>query len=77
MLDSLGSTLLHSTVNSFWMRFNKCPHEDALTIDEAIQFLETELCRPASKKKRIDPDESAMDTSAPVTPAITGGMEVQ
>ncbi|KAI0771332.1 phosphatidylserine decarboxylase-domain-containing protein [Trametes elegans] len=77
MLDSLGSTLLHSTVNSFWTRFNKRPHEDALTIDEAVQCLETELCRPASEKKRIDPDESAMDTSAPVTPAITGSMESQ
>ena len=77
MLDSLGSTLSHETVNSFWTRFNKRPHDEALTIDEAIQCLETELCRPASEKKRINLDDSAMDTSAPVTPAITGGMETQ
>ncbi|OSC96707.1 hypothetical protein PYCCODRAFT_1472429 [Trametes coccinea BRFM310] len=77
MLDSLGSTLSHGTINSFWTRFNKRPHEDALTINEAIQCLETELCRPTSEKKRIDPDESAIDTSAPVTPAITGSMETQ
>ncbi|RPD72321.1 hypothetical protein L226DRAFT_537138 [Lentinus tigrinus ALCF2SS1-7] len=77
MLDSLGSTLSHETVNSFWTRFNKRPHDEVLTIDEAIQCLETELCRPASEKKRIDPEDSVMDTSAPVTPAITGGMEPQ
>lgn len=77
MLDSLGSTLSHETVNSFWTRFNKRPHDEVLTIDEAIQCLETELCRPASEKKRIDPEDSVMDTSAPVTPAITGGMETQ
>ncbi|KAJ2973786.1 hypothetical protein NUW54_g12000 [Trametes sanguinea] len=77
MLDSLGSTLSHGTINSFWTRFNKRPHEDTLTINEAIQCLETELCRPTSEKKRIDPDESAIDTSAPVTPAITGSMETQ
>ncbi|KAI0364493.1 hypothetical protein BV20DRAFT_974427 [Pilatotrama ljubarskyi] len=77
MLDSLGSTLSHETVNSFWTRFGKRPHEDVLTINEAIQCLETELCRPASEKKRIDPDDSVMDTSAPVTPAITGSMETQ
>lgn len=77
MLDSLGSTLSHETVNSFWTRFNKQPRDDALTINEAIQCLETELFRPASEKKRIDPEDSTMDTSAPVTPAITGGMEAQ
>ncbi|KAI0715741.1 phosphatidylserine decarboxylase-domain-containing protein, partial [Cerioporus squamosus] len=77
MLDSLGSTLSHETVNSFWTRFNKRPHDEVLTTDEAIQCLETELCRPASEKKRINPEDSVMDTSAPVTPAITGGMESQ
>ncbi|EIW57117.1 uncharacterized protein TRAVEDRAFT_168718 [Trametes versicolor FP-101664 SS1] len=77
MLDSLGSTLSHETVNSFWTRFNKQSRTDVLTINEAIQCLETELFRPASEKKRIDPEDSAMDTSAPVTPAITSGMEVQ
>ncbi|KAI0628504.1 phosphatidylserine decarboxylase-domain-containing protein [Trametes polyzona] len=77
MLDSLGSTLSHETVDSFWTRFGKRPRDDTLTINEAIQCLDTELFRPASEKKRIDPDDNAMDTSAPVTPTITGGMEAQ
>lgn len=77
MLDSLGSTLSHETVVSFWTRFNKRHQEDALTADEAVQCLETELCRPASEKKRVNPDDNVMDTSAPVTPAITGGHETQ
>ena len=45
MLDSLGSTLPHETVNSFWTWFHKRPHDEALTIGEAIQCLETVLCR--------------------------------
>ncbi|KAI0749177.1 phosphatidylserine decarboxylase-domain-containing protein [Daedaleopsis nitida] len=77
MLDSLGSTLSPETVNSFWARFGKRPHDDVLTVHEVVQCLETELCRPASEKKRIRPDESVIETSAPVTPAITGGMETQ
>ena len=78
MLDSLASTLSHETVNSFWSRFNKRSHDDTLTIDEAVQCLETELCRPTSEKKRINPGDDAMiDTSAPVTPGFFGGMESQ
>ncbi|TFY51364.1 hypothetical protein EVJ58_g10610 [Rhodofomes roseus] len=78
MLDSLGSTLSKDTVNSFFTRFNKRPREDTLTYDEAIQCLETELCRPRSEKKLIDPEENVFDTSAPVTPAATGnGFEHQ
>ncbi|KAH9850403.1 hypothetical protein C2E23DRAFT_709130, partial [Lenzites betulinus] len=72
MLDALGSTLSHETVDSFWTRFGKQPRTDTLTTNEAIQCLETELFHPASEKKRIDPEDSTMDTSAPVTPAITG-----
>ena len=77
MLDSLGSTLSRSTVESFWTRFNKRSEEEPLTVNEAIRCLETELCRPASEKKRINPDEHIMDTSAPVTPAITSALEAQ
>lgn len=73
MLDSLGSTLSKDTVDSFFTRFDKRPREDALTMNEAIQCLETELCRPRSEKKLIDPDESVLDTSAPVTPAAIPG----
>lgn len=77
MLDSLGSTLSKDTVDSFFRRFDKRPREETLTIDEAIQCLETELCRPRSEKKLIDPDESIMDTSVPATPAANGIFEHQ
>ncbi|OBZ66242.1 Phosphatidylserine decarboxylase proenzyme 3 [Grifola frondosa] len=76
MLDSLGSTLSSATVNSFFTRFGKKPHDGLLTVNEAIQCLETELCRPASEKKRINYDDSAVDTSAPVTPAINSSFEI-
>lgn len=74
MLDSLGSTLSHQTINSFFTRFGKQPQEDALTYAEAIQCLETEVCRPTSEKRRLAPDEKGgigMDTSASGTPNVT------
>ncbi|KAI0925468.1 hypothetical protein AcV5_008193 [Taiwanofungus camphoratus] len=80
MLDSLGSTLSHGTVDTFFTRFGKNPRTDTITLDQAIQGLETELCRPYSEKKRIDPDEglTTFDTSAPVTPAsVPSGSEPQ
>ncbi|KAH8092634.1 phosphatidylserine decarboxylase-domain-containing protein [Cristinia sonorae] len=73
MLDSLGSTLSRGTTDSFFTRFGKRPHEDSLTMDEAVLCLETELCRPAEDKKRINYDESAHDTSVPVTPSLVAG----
>ncbi|GJE89731.1 phosphatidylserine decarboxylase-like protein [Phanerochaete sordida] len=76
MLDSLGSTLSRQTVDSFFTRFDKRPDE-VLTVDEAIQCLETELCRPPSERKRIDGDDAALDTSAPVTPNVLGGTHTQ
>ena len=76
MLDSLGSTLSRQTVDSFFTRFGKKPDE-TLTVDEAIQCLETELCRPSSEKKRINVEDSSLDTSAPVTPNILGSSESQ
>jgi phosphatidylserine decarboxylase len=70
MLDSLGSTLSRSTVSSFFTRYNKQPHEEELTLAEAIQCLETELGRPDSEKKRIDSDDSLLDSSVSVTPTL-------
>ena len=67
MLDSLGSTLTRSTIESFFVRYGKNSEEDELTMDEAIQCLETELCRPLSEKKRLDVSEegqNANDVSA-------------
>ena len=48
MLDSLGSTLSASTVDSFFTRFGKDPQRDDLTTEEAIRCLETEVLRPES-----------------------------
>ena len=59
MLDSLGSTLSTETVDSFFTRWDKNPRTDELTFPEAIQCLETEICRPNSEKKLIE--RSAFD----------------
>lgn len=73
MLDSLGSTLSGSTIDNFFTRHGKKPKEDELTVNEAIQCLEEELCRPASEKKRIDAEDTAgPDTSTPATPNLHG-----
>jgi len=40
MLDSLGSTLTRSTVASFFTRYGKKPHEDELSMEQAIMCLE-------------------------------------
>ena len=67
MLDSLGSTLTRSTVSSFFTRFGKQPCHDNITIDQAIQCLETELGRPSSEKKRLDADDALLDSSVATT----------
>jgi len=81
MLDSLGSTLTRSTVSSFFTRFDKKPHQDDITIDQAIQCLEAELGRPDSEKKRLDVDDGMPDSSVSATPmiSVTGdrGQELQ
>lgn len=69
MLDSLGSTLTHSTISSFFTRFGKNHKTDELSFEEAIQCLETELGRPSSEKKRLDSAEDA-DTSVVATPVL-------
>ncbi|KAF7361137.1 Phosphatidylserine decarboxylase proenzyme 2 [Mycena sanguinolenta] len=56
MLDSLGSTLTGSTVDSFFTRFGKDPRCDDLTVEEAIRCLETEVLRPQSERRRVDED---------------------
>ncbi|KAF8629477.1 hypothetical protein AX15_003424 [Amanita polypyramis BW_CC] len=72
MLDSLGSTLTKSTIASFFERYGKSM-EDELTVDEAIQCLEKELCRPLSEKNRVDvpEDGNANGSSISVTPILT------
>jgi phosphatidylserine decarboxylase len=58
MLDSLGSTLSTETIDSFFTRWGKNPRTDELTFPETIRCLETEICRPNSEKKRINPFEN-------------------
>jgi phosphatidylserine decarboxylase len=74
MLDSLGSTLSTETIDSFYTRWNKNPQTGELTIPEAIQCLETEICRPTSEKKRIhrlDSDVRELEgTDTPQTPNL-------
>jgi len=45
MLDSFGPTLTHTSVNSFFIRYNKKPDEDELTVAEAIQRRRSRLHR--------------------------------
>lgn len=85
MLDSLGSTLSTETIDSFFTRWDKNPRTGELTFPEAIQCLETEICRPNSEKKRIEQSvsdnegsgrerepgtESGTDVSVPHTPNL-------
>jgi len=67
MLDSLGSTLSSQTVNSFFTRFGKDPFEGSITISQAVQCLESEICRPPNERKRVTSSPNEDDT-APTTP---------
>ena len=71
MLDSLGSTLNRSTVSSFSPRFDKKARHDDITIDRAIQCLESELGRPKSEMKRLDADDRLPESSGNVTPVLS------
>jgi len=80
MLDSLGSTLSHTTINSFFTRFGKNPNTDELTFDEAILCLENELNRPESERRVLDVGDDP-DSSVSATPVLgvlgSRGEEVQ
>jgi len=67
MLDSLGSTLSSQTINSFFTRFDKEPFEGSITISQAVQCLESEICRPPSERKKVGTSPNEADT-APTTP---------
>ncbi|KAK6980779.1 phosphatidylserine decarboxylase proenzyme 2 [Favolaschia claudopus] len=72
MLDSLGSTLTGSTVDSFFTRFGKDPRTDDLTFEEAIRCLETEVLRPQSERRRVDEDSPGTGVSVSASPAPGG-----
>ncbi|KIM63511.1 hypothetical protein SCLCIDRAFT_117153 [Scleroderma citrinum Foug A] len=73
MLDSLGSTLSTQTIDSFFTQHDKHPADDELTIPETIQCLEAELCRPKSEKKRLNTEDSFVDSSPPTPGSGPGG----
>ena len=77
MLDSLGSTLSPETVNSFFTRFSRRPQEDTITVNGTIQCLEAEISRPSNEKKRLEPNDSAFNTSTPATPSANGNSDEQ
>jgi phosphatidylserine decarboxylase len=60
MLDSLGSTLSRSTIDSFFTRHGKTPSTGELTIEETVSSLEEEVSRPVSQKKRLSQTEEAI-----------------
>jgi len=70
MLDSLGSTLTRSTVASFFTHYSKKPHEDEISMEQAVMCLEAELGRPDSEKKRLDADDAMNDSSVSTTPVM-------
>ncbi|TXT04887.1 hypothetical protein VHUM_03970 [Vanrija humicola] len=65
MLDSLGSTLTHQTIESFFTRFGKTHDKDELTFDEVVQCMEREVHKTSDQKREaskddanaVDPDE--------------------
>ncbi|KAL1405276.1 phosphatidylserine decarboxylase [Vanrija albida] len=58
MLDSLGSTLTHQTIESFFTRFGKTPDKDELTFDEVIQCMEREIHKTSDQKREASKDDS-------------------
>lgn len=67
MLESLGSTISDSTLESFWTHFNKTEDQE-LEFDELINRLEdhivhNDLRRLDSKKTRQKPDETNQEPS--------------
>ncbi|KIL56688.1 hypothetical protein M378DRAFT_188531 [Amanita muscaria Koide BX008] len=75
MLDSLGSTLTRSTIESFFERYGKKMDLDDLSIGEAIQCLESELGKPVSEKKRIDVSENETRSSSVSATPILSAMD--
>ena len=63
MLDSLGSTLSRSTIDSFFTRYGKTPSMGELTIEEAVDCLEKEVSRPVNQKKPLTQTQDSITAS--------------
>ena len=68
ILNSLISTLTRFTIASFLTRYGKSPHEDEISTEQAVMYLEAELGRLDSEKKRLDTDNAMHHLSVSATP---------
>ena len=48
----------------------KKPHEDEISMEQAVMCLEAELGRPDSENKRLDADDAMNDSSVSATPVM-------
>lgn len=64
MLDTLGSTLRNSTIDSFFLRFAvENDHEEVLTMDQAVMCLEDQLQKYSKAKTFGDTIRGALPSS--------------
>lgn len=73
VLDSLGSTLAKRTVDSFFTRFGKTI-DDALTLDEIVLCLESELKKPLEDKREAEDAESLSSATDELQDAFHDGV---
>lgn len=70
MLDSLGSTLTHQTIDNFFSRFDKSAETDELTLDEVVQCMEREVNKSKSERAKVSMDDSRTSRSGSRTPSM-------
>lgn len=58
MLDSLGSTLTHQTIDNFFSRFGKSAESDELTLDEVVRSMELEVNKSKSERAKVSANNS-------------------
>jgi phosphatidylserine decarboxylase len=74
LLDSLGSTLAHETVESFFTRYGKTWEDDELTTDELVLCLEEELRKHKANRPASDTPESGLNTPGLASDGLKGGI---
>lgn len=74
MLDSLGSTLSSETLENFFSRFNKSRESGALTYDEVVACLESELSRTEHQQKPKETSGSTTPADVPSLADNAGGL---
>ena len=72
MLDSLGSTLTHKTLDDFYARFGK-KSDATLTAEQVVLCLESQLVKPRAERRHIDSSlNSGWQTPAALEPTLDG-----